>query len=115
VANLALLSAHWDRRHAVADQLLRASESVVMNIGEGARLRNGPQRQHILDYAIGSASECAACLDIAQCNQWLLQSEANTYIQLSQRTGEMSVETAQCGLELFGRVAVLTRGLAENT
>jgi four helix bundle protein len=228
VANLALLSAHWDRRHAVADQLLRASESVVLNIGEGARLRSGPQRQHILDYAIGSASECAACLDIAQCKQWLLQSEAlhekrvlcevvkmlfglrrawrgdelherpeaygeqepwlfaherleayqcslkvvawfhalpggaelstrwfrqldkvvtstvlniaegngrrmeadrgrffesaessavkaNTYIQLSQRAGEMSVETAQCGLELLGRVAVLTRGLAENT
>jgi hypothetical protein len=41
--------------------------------------------------------------------------KTNTYIQLSQRTGEMSVETAQCGLELLGRVAVLTRGLAENT
>jgi len=76
VANLAQLSAHWDKRHAVVDQLLRASESVVLNIAEGARLRGSPQRQHILDYAIGSALECAACLDIAHCKQWLLHTEA---------------------------------------
>jgi four helix bundle protein len=75
VANLARISAHWDKRHAVLDQLLRASESVVLNIAEGARLRSSPQRQHTLDYAIGSALECAACLDIAYCKQWLLEKE----------------------------------------
>lgn len=228
VATLAQLSANWNRRHAVVDQLLRASESVVLNIAEGARLRSSPQRQHILDYAIGSALECAACLDIAHCKQWLLQTEAldqkralcevvkmlfglrrawkgnelrespdvykvqepwlfahegleayqcslkvvawfhalpggaelstrwfrqldkavtsvvlniaegngrrmeadrgrffesaessamkvNTYIQLTQRTGEMSVEAAQRGLAFVDRVAPLVRGLAENT
>jgi four helix bundle protein len=228
VASLARLSAPWDKRHAVADQLLRASESVVLNIAEGARLRSSPQRQHILDYAIGSALECAACLDIAQCKQWVLQTEAlpqkaalceivkmlfglrrawkgdelleepgsysvlepwlfaherleayqcslkvvawfhavpggaelstrwfrqldkavtsvvlniaegngrrmeadhrkfielaessvmkvNTYIQLSQRTEDMSAEAAQRGLTLVDRVARLVRGLAENT
>jgi four helix bundle protein len=76
VANLAQLSGHWDKRHAVVDQLLRASESVALNIAEGARLRSSPQRQHLLDYAIGSALECAACLDVAHCKQWLLQSES---------------------------------------
>ncbi len=76
VAHLAQLSAHWDKRHAVADQLLRASESIVLNIAEGARLRSSPQRQRVLDYAIGSALECAACLDIAHCKQWLLETEA---------------------------------------
>jgi four helix bundle protein len=228
VAHLAQLSAHWDKRHAVVEQLLRASESMVLNIAEGARLRNSPQRQHILDYAIGSALECAACLDIAHCKQWLLETEAldekrtlceivkmlfglrrawkggelreepdpyqvretwlfaherlgayqcslkvvvwlhalpggaelstrwfrqldkavtsvvlniaegngrrgegdrgkffesaessamkvNTYIQLSQRTGEMSKEAARRGLALLDRAARLVRGLAEHT
>jgi four helix bundle protein len=227
VASLAQLSAHWDKRHAVVDQLQRASESVVLNIAEGARLRSSPQRQHLLDYAIGSTLECAACLDIAQRKQWILQTEAlhqkralceivrmlfglrrawkgdelheeaggykaqepwlfaherleayqcslkvvawfhalpggaelstrwfrqldkaatsvvlniaegngrrmeadhrrfvelaessvmkvNTYIQLSQRTGEMSLEPAQRGLALVDRVALLVRGLAGN-
>jgi four helix bundle protein len=228
VAHLVQLSAPWDKRHAVVDQLLRAAESVVLNIAEGARLRSSPQRQHVLDYAIGSALECAACLDIAHCKQWLLPTEAldekralceivkmlfglrrawkgdelhedaepyqvreswlfaherleayqcslkvvawlhalpggaelstrwfrqldkaatsvvlnlaegngrrgdgdrgkffasaessalkvNTYMQLSQRTGEMSKEAARCGLALVERAALLIRGLAEHT
>jgi four helix bundle protein len=65
VARLSQLSACWDKRHAVVDQLVRASESVVLNIAEGVRLRGTANRQHVLDYAIGSALECAACLDIA--------------------------------------------------
>jgi hypothetical protein len=65
--------------------------------GKGARLRSGPQ-----------APECAACLDIAQCKQRLLQSDEHLH-PIEPMTGEMSVETAQCGLELVGRVSVLTR------
>jgi len=71
VANLAQLSAAWDKRHAVVDQLSRASESVVLNIAEGARLQGTANRQHVMDYAIGSALECAACLDIAVRKQFL--------------------------------------------
>jgi len=76
VARLALLSAGWDKRHAVVDHVLRASESVVLNLAEGARLRGSPQRQHMLDYSIGSALECAACLDIAQRKQLVAPPEA---------------------------------------
>ena len=75
VASLTQLAAPWDKRHAVVDQLLRASESVVLNIAEGARLQNCPQRQHLLDYALGSAFECAACLDVAQLKHWVGSSE----------------------------------------
>jgi len=49
VASLAKISAHWDKRHAVLDHLLRASESVALNIAEGARLRGTANRQHVLD------------------------------------------------------------------
>jgi four helix bundle protein len=72
VARLSQLSVCWDKRHAVVDQLVRASESVVLNIAEGVRLRGIANRQHVLDYAIGSALECAACLDIAVLKTFLL-------------------------------------------
>jgi four helix bundle protein len=34
-------------------------------LAEGARLRSGADKARSLDYALGSALECAACLDIA--------------------------------------------------
>jgi four helix bundle protein len=76
VASLADYSAAWDKHHAVVDQLCRASESIVLNIAEGARLRRPAQKQQVLDYAIGSALECAACLDIAVVKQFLLPTAA---------------------------------------
>jgi four helix bundle protein len=59
------LCASWGRRHAIVEQVRRASESIVLNIAEGARLVSGPDKARTLDYAIGSTLECAACLDIA--------------------------------------------------
>ena len=111
VASLAQLSTPWDKRHAVVDQLLRASESGVLNIAE-------------LDKAVTSV-----VLNIAEGNGRRMEADhrrflesaetsvmkVNTYIQLSQRAGEMSVEAAQRGLALVDRVAVLVRGLAGNT
>jgi hypothetical protein len=52
VANLARCSALWDKRHSVVDHLLRASESIVLNLAEGARLWGAGHKQHSLDYAI---------------------------------------------------------------
>jgi four helix bundle protein len=71
VTSLAKHSALWDKRHAVVEQLARASESVVLNLVEGVRLWSSTNKQHWLDYAIGSALECAACLDIAVIKQFL--------------------------------------------
>jgi len=76
VASLAQHSALWDKRHAVVDHLLRASESIVVNIAEGARLRSTGTKQRMLDYALGSALECAACLDIAVLKQFLPADQA---------------------------------------
>ena len=60
----ALLSG-WNKKHAVVDQFDRASESLILNLADGARLRSGPSKLRALDYAIGSGLECAGCLDIA--------------------------------------------------
>ena len=66
VAALSAFSAVWNKKHAVVDQLGRASDSLVLNLADGARLRSGPSKLKALDYALGSGLECAACLDIAR-------------------------------------------------
>jgi four helix bundle protein len=77
VAALAQDSRSWDKRHAFVDHLLRASESILMNLVEGTRLRGSAQRQHFSEYAMGSALECAACLDIAVVKELLIASAAS--------------------------------------
>ena len=64
-ADAEVLSGSWGRRQVIVDHFRRASESIVLNIAEGARLRSGPDKARTLDYALGSTLECAACLDIA--------------------------------------------------
>ena len=52
-------------------QLLRAAESILLNLAEAARQRGAPARLRIADYAIGSSLECAACLDVARIKELL--------------------------------------------
>jgi four helix bundle protein len=78
VAWLAQHSRSWDKRHAVLDHLLRASESILLNLVEGTRRRGAAHRQHFSEYAIGSALECAACLDIAVLKGFLSPEAART-------------------------------------
>jgi len=72
------LSAGWGKRHAIVDHFRRASESIVLNLAEGARLGSGPDKARTLDYALGSTLECAACLDIATVKTFLSGDSALT-------------------------------------
>ena len=54
---------HVEARAAVKDQLDRASTSVPLNIAEGNGKFAIRDRCRFLDFARGSALECAACLD----------------------------------------------------
>ncbi len=67
-AGIDSLSDNWDSKHAIANHLPRAAESVVGNIAE-ASASYSAQKHGILDYGIGSVLECAACLDIAAIRQ----------------------------------------------
>ena len=78
--------AQWDRKHAVTDQLARASDSLVVNLAEAARLRPPPSKLRVLDYALGSCLECAACLDIARIKGLLSSAESD---QQKQRLSEI--------------------------
>jgi len=53
-----------DVNAAVKDQLDRASTSVPLNIAEGNGKFEIKDRCRFLDFARGSALECAACLDV---------------------------------------------------
>ncbi len=44
------LSGSWGRRHAIVEHFRWASESLVLNIAEGARLMSGPDKARTLDY-----------------------------------------------------------------
>jgi four helix bundle protein len=59
------------RRHdaGLADQLLRAANSVVLNLGEGRKSADGNQRR-FYTYANGSAGEVRAALDLADAWGW---------------------------------------------
>lgn len=46
------------------DQLERASSSVVLNIAEGAGRTSSTDKKHFYEIAKGSATECAAILDV---------------------------------------------------
>ena len=75
-ASAEALSASWGKRHAIVEHFQRASESIVLNIAEAARLQSGQDKARTLDYAIGSGLECAACLDLANLKGRLSQEES---------------------------------------
>ena len=58
------LLAQVNAKAAVKDQLDRASTSVALNIAEGNGKFAIRDRCRFLDFARGSALECAACLDV---------------------------------------------------
>ena len=81
------------------DQLLRASQSIPLNIAEGNGKLTTPDRRRFFRTALGSALECAATLDVlVACSV-------------------LSEETAEEGKRMLDRiVAMLTRLSArENT
>src|ERR1041385_2700939 len=93
-------SRSWDKRHAMVDHLVRASESILMNLVEGTGLRGAPNRQPFTEYAMGSGLEGAACLDIAVLKQFLVPSVA-----LGQK---------QCLCEVVKMLAGLRRSWAKD-
>ncbi|MBA4406307.1 four helix bundle protein [bacterium] len=51
-------------KSSIADQIVRASESIVLNIAEGNGKFTPKDRCKYFDISRGSAMECAGCLDV---------------------------------------------------
>ena len=68
VYSVALGVARWAQevgaRRSLKDQLVRAADSVVLNIAEAAGLPPGDARRHHFRIAIGSAAEVDAVIDL---------------------------------------------------
>ena len=64
----------WPSKYAICDQMDRASESLIINLVKAAGESHQEQKVYYLECSIGSALECAACLDIAYIKQ-LIDSE----------------------------------------
>lgn len=62
---VAVLAKSWPQGKAyLLDQLLRASTSIVLNIAEGAGEFAPKEKARFYRYALRSATECAAILDV---------------------------------------------------
>jgi four helix bundle protein len=57
-----------EERSTLGDQLTRATDSMVLNVAEGAGCDTNAEFARFLTYAIRSGFECKACLDIAEAN-----------------------------------------------
>ena len=92
-------------RHA-RDQLLRASQSIALNIAEGCGKRTSTDRAHFFRIAGGSARECGAIIDIltrcdavkpdhaAEGKQYLVRIVA-MLSRLTERTGGVCEDAAE--------------------
>jgi four helix bundle protein len=77
--------ASWDNRHAIVDQLSRASESIAKNLADGCRRTDLRTKQKSVDYSLRSALECAAYLDIACIKGLLPDTHSSEYKKLLHR------------------------------
>jgi len=68
-----------DELFGLISQFRRASNSIVLNIAEGAGNSSKKEFARFLDYSIRSGFECIGCLDIAITNGYLNKEE---YAQL---------------------------------
>jgi four helix bundle protein len=55
-------------RPSLRDQLERASASIALNLAEGCARRTKRDRHHFFTMSQGSATECAAAIDILRVN-----------------------------------------------
>ena len=83
-------------RHA-KDQLLRASQSIPLNIAEGNGKSSPKDRSRFFEIARGSALECAAIQDILEIGKVLSVEENKNAKQLLLRIVSMLTKLAQRG------------------
>ncbi len=64
-----------DEIYSLTSQFRRASDSVVLNIAEGAGNRSNKEFAKFLDYSIRSGHECIGCIDIALTNGYISENQ----------------------------------------
>ena len=60
-------------KRSVKDQLIRAAESVPLNIAVGNAGQNSAGQLQALEFASASVAECAACMDLLSLSKWVAE------------------------------------------
>lgn len=71
------------------EQLIRAADSILLNIAEGNGKRAGADRKRYFESARGSAAECAAIIDILLASEIVRPQEAANGKDLLDRVAAM--------------------------
>jgi len=82
-------------RGHLADQLTRASTSIVLNIAEGSGKFSPPDKRRYYLTSSGSATECAAILDICQRIKLIDASQHQAGKALLERVVSMLIKLAK--------------------
>lgn len=90
---------------ALADQLRRASYSVVLNIAEGAARRGSREYRRFLDTANGSLAEVETALGVARDLEYLTPVEF----------GRLEALATETGKTLFGLLRKITQATRSPT
>lgn len=81
----------WPSYWAVCDHLDRASESILTNIVQAARLSGMPNGVLQIEVALGSVLECAACLDVAFMRRLVAETQVGSAKKVLQQIARMSI------------------------
>lgn len=79
----------------LADQLLRAATSVVLNLGEGANRYSAGEKRASFSRARGECGEVAVAVEVAWTMGWLTEVEASKLLVLAGRVGAMLTRLIQ--------------------
>jgi len=80
-----------DELFSLTSQFRRASDSVVLNIAEGAGNKSKREFARFLGYAIRSGFECGGCADIAKTQDYIDEAEYETLVAEGQEIIAMLV------------------------
>ncbi|MBE0646133.1 MAG: four helix bundle protein [Bacteroidetes bacterium] len=71
------------------EQMIRAADSILLNIAEGNGKRAGADRKRYFESARGSSAECAAIIDILRTSEVIRPNEADHAKELLNRIAAM--------------------------
>ena len=81
----------WPSNVSVCDQLDRASESIIINLAKAVQEHGTDKGIYYLECSLGSALECAACLDVGRTKRLLAEPDVLAGKQLLQSIVQIEV------------------------
>ena len=78
-------------RYLLSDQILRASDSICLNIAEGSNRTTDKDFAHFLNSALTSLEEVVACLDLALDDGYITIQDYNSHLSSATQLGKQLI------------------------